>query len=131
MKSLFEEHGGKYIQCGDYLIPDLGLTEQEQKPLGKYGMMRRKYLEENRSIGSDMAEKRRRTNLRGLSNEGLYISTRMELVLPNQFCAFINNYFSERNSTNHTRLKNILHICIFTKQFIFPLIIVSGACFLV
>lgn len=25
MKSLFEEHGGKYIQCGDYLIPDLGL----------------------------------------------------------------------------------------------------------
>ena len=40
MKSLFEEHGGKYIQCGDYLIPDLGLTEQEQKPLGKYGILR-------------------------------------------------------------------------------------------
>ena len=38
-----------YIQNGDYLIPDMGLTEQEQKPLGKYGMMRRKYLEENRS----------------------------------------------------------------------------------
>lgn len=37
-----------YRQNGDYLIPDMGLTEQEQKPLGKYGMMRRKYLEENR-----------------------------------------------------------------------------------
>lgn len=37
-----------YRQSGDYLIPDMGLTEQEQKPLGKYGMMRRKYLEENR-----------------------------------------------------------------------------------
>lgn len=49
MKSIFEEHGGKYIQCGDYLIPDLGLTEQEQKPLGKYGRMRREYLEKNRS----------------------------------------------------------------------------------
>jgi hypothetical protein len=49
MKSIFEEHGGRYIQCGDYLIPELGLTEQEQKPLGKYGIMRRKYLEENRS----------------------------------------------------------------------------------
>ena len=48
MKSIFEEHGGKYIQCGDYLIPDLGLTEQEQKPLGKYGRMRREYLEKNR-----------------------------------------------------------------------------------
>ena len=49
MKSLFEEHGGKYIQCGDCLIPDLGLTEQEQKPLGKYGRMRREYLEKDRS----------------------------------------------------------------------------------
>lgn len=49
MKSLFEEHGGKYVQCGDYLIPDLELTEQEQKPLGKYGRMRREYLEKNRS----------------------------------------------------------------------------------
>ena len=49
MKSLFEKHGGKYIQCGDYLIPDLGQTEQEQKPLGKYGRMRREYLENNRS----------------------------------------------------------------------------------
>ena len=49
MESIFEEHGGKYIQCGDYLIPDLGLTEQEQKPLGKYGRMRREYLEKNRS----------------------------------------------------------------------------------
>ena len=49
MTSIFEEHGGKYIQCGDYLIPDLGLTEQEQKPLGRYGRMRREYLEKNRS----------------------------------------------------------------------------------
>lgn len=49
MKSLFEEYGGKYIQCGDYLIPDLGLSEQEQKPLGKYGRMRRDYLEKNHS----------------------------------------------------------------------------------
>lgn len=47
MKSIFEEHGGKYIQCGDYLIPDLGLTEQEQKPLRKFGRMRREYLEKN------------------------------------------------------------------------------------
>ena len=48
MKSLFEEHNGRYIQCGEYLIPEMGLTQEEQKPLGKYGMMRRRYLEENR-----------------------------------------------------------------------------------
>ena len=48
MKSLFEERNGRYIQCGEYLIPEMGLTQEEQKPLGKYGMMRRRYLEENR-----------------------------------------------------------------------------------
>ena len=39
-----------YSQNGDYLIPDLSLTEQENRPLGKYGRMRRKYLEEHRPI---------------------------------------------------------------------------------
>lgn len=37
-----------YRQNGDYLLPDLGLTDAEQKPLGKYGLMRLHYLEENR-----------------------------------------------------------------------------------
>ena len=37
-----------YKQNGDYLLPDLGLTEAEQKPLGKYGMMRQQYLEQER-----------------------------------------------------------------------------------
>ena len=37
-----------YRQNGDYLLPDLGLTEAEQKPLNKYGMMRMQYLEESR-----------------------------------------------------------------------------------
>ena len=48
MKSLFEQNGGKYTQSGDYFLPEMGLTELEKKPLGKYGMMRRKYLEESR-----------------------------------------------------------------------------------
>ena len=39
-----------YTKNGDYLIPDLSLTEQESRPLGKYGRMRRKYLEEHRPI---------------------------------------------------------------------------------
>ena len=48
MKSLFEQNSGKYTQSGDYFLPEMGLTELEKKPLGKYGMMRRKYLEESR-----------------------------------------------------------------------------------
>jgi hypothetical protein len=39
-----------YTRNGDYLIPDLSLTETEQKPLGKYGRMRKTYLKEHRPI---------------------------------------------------------------------------------
>ncbi len=28
-----------YHRCGDYLLPDLCLTDEEQRPLGKYGRM--------------------------------------------------------------------------------------------
>ncbi len=38
----------KYIQCGDYLIPEMGLSEDDTAPLGKYGRMRYRYLEEHR-----------------------------------------------------------------------------------
>lgn len=37
-----------YRPCGDYLIPDLKLPEQNPKTLGKYGRMRERYLKEHR-----------------------------------------------------------------------------------
>ena len=39
-----------YTRNGDYLIPDLSLTATEQKPLGKYGRLRKDYLKEHRPI---------------------------------------------------------------------------------
>ena len=39
-----------YRKDGDYLIPDLSLSGQAQKPLGKYGRMRKKYLQEHRPV---------------------------------------------------------------------------------
>ena len=39
-----------YIQNGDYLIPDLKLSQQPEKSLGKYGRMRKTYLKEHRPI---------------------------------------------------------------------------------
>ena len=39
-----------YRKNGDYLIPDLSLDGQAQKPLGKYGRMRKKYLQEHRPV---------------------------------------------------------------------------------
>lgn len=39
-----------YTRSGDYWIPNLNLTEQETKPLGKYGRMRKAYLQEHRPV---------------------------------------------------------------------------------
>ena len=39
-----------YTKNGDYLIPDIQLSVQEQKSLGKYGRMRRAFLQENNTL---------------------------------------------------------------------------------
>jgi len=39
-----------YTQNGDYLLPNIRLEQTEQKPLGKYGRMRRAYLQENNTL---------------------------------------------------------------------------------
>ena len=36
-----------YRQAGDYQIPDIKLENSDMKPLGKYGRMRRAFLQEN------------------------------------------------------------------------------------
>ena len=40
----------QYQQNGDYLIPAITLGEQPSQPLGKYGRMRKKYLQEQRPV---------------------------------------------------------------------------------
>ena len=39
-----------YTRSGDYWIPNLSLSQQEMQPLGKYGRMRKKYLQEHRPV---------------------------------------------------------------------------------
>ena len=39
-----------YSRCGDYLIPNLVLPEEEQQPIGKYGRMRKRYLKDHRPV---------------------------------------------------------------------------------
>ncbi len=39
-----------YSQCGDYLIPNLVLPDEEQLTIGKYGRLRKRYLQENRPV---------------------------------------------------------------------------------
>ena len=39
-----------YVKNGDYLIPDLKLSEQSAEALGKYGKLRQTFLQEHRPI---------------------------------------------------------------------------------
>lgn len=38
----------QYIPSGDYLIPALKLPEQDRQPLGRYGRLRKQYLQKHR-----------------------------------------------------------------------------------
>ena len=44
------ENNLTYTRNGDYLIPNLTLSEQPSEPLGKYGRMRKAYLKEHRPL---------------------------------------------------------------------------------
>ena len=49
-KSFFEQNGGTYTLVGDVLLPDLSIGEAEQRPIGKYGRMRKRYLKEQHPV---------------------------------------------------------------------------------
>lgn len=40
-KSVFRQMGGTYRQAGDYLLPNLILPEEKQKPIGIWGQRHR------------------------------------------------------------------------------------------
>lgn len=47
-KSIFEEMGGTYHEENGYLIPDLTLPTEEEKPIGIWGQRHKRYLKEHR-----------------------------------------------------------------------------------
>ena len=50
-KHIYDESNGLwYERIGDYYIPVLTLSSEEQRPIGKWGRMHRDYLKEHRPI---------------------------------------------------------------------------------
>ncbi len=49
-KSLFEQMGGTYTQVGDYMLPNLTIHEEEQKPIGIWGQRHARYLKQNHKV---------------------------------------------------------------------------------
>ena len=39
-----------YTRAGDFLIPDVVLDGQPKRPLGKFGLMRKEYLRQNKPV---------------------------------------------------------------------------------
>ena len=70
-----------YGSNGDYLIPNLTLTEQERQPLGKYGRMRKHYLKEHRPVlwNSLLLSEKLYPHLREIDEAA---NRRLELMMP-------------------------------------------------
>lgn len=49
-KSLFEQMGGTYTQVGDYLLPNLILTEQQNQSIRVWGQRHARYLKQHHKI---------------------------------------------------------------------------------
>ena len=48
--TLFEQMGGTYTQVGDYLLPNLTLPEEKQKPIGIWGQRYARYLKQHQKV---------------------------------------------------------------------------------
>ena len=48
MKTEHPKYDIPYRQEGDYLMPDLEINDRTDRPIGNYGRMRQKYLEEHK-----------------------------------------------------------------------------------
>lgn len=49
-KSIFEEMGGTYHEENGYLIPDLTLPTEEEKPIGIWGQQHLRYIKEHKQL---------------------------------------------------------------------------------
>ena len=50
MKTIFENSGGSYTQVGDYLLPNLTLSDENQRQIGIWGMRHRRYLKSSHQV---------------------------------------------------------------------------------
>ena len=50
MKSIFEQQGGTYTMQGDYRLPNLLPSTEEERPIGVWGQRRLNYLKHHRKV---------------------------------------------------------------------------------
>ena len=50
MKSIFEQSGGVYTMQGDYRLPNLTLSAEDERPIGVWGQRRLRYLKQHHKV---------------------------------------------------------------------------------
>ena len=50
MKTIFENNGGSYTQQGNYLLPNLTLSDENEKQIGVWAMRHKRYLKSNHRV---------------------------------------------------------------------------------
>ena len=50
MRTIFENNGGSYTQQGDYLLPNLTLSDENEKQIGVWAMRHRHYLKSSHRV---------------------------------------------------------------------------------
>ena len=86
MKSLLEEMGGTYSQQGDYLLPDVKLPPQEDRPIGIWGQRRREFLRSRHRVKyyNMLTTCTLYTHLADISEEAEAMEDRLTLQFKNQ-----------------------------------------------
>lgn len=49
-KTIFEKMGGTYREAGDYVLPNLELPSEEERPVGVWGQRRLRYLKQHHRV---------------------------------------------------------------------------------
>ena len=50
MKTIFEQQGVEYCQAGDYMLPNVELTEQKEYQIGTWGQRYKRHLKSNHRV---------------------------------------------------------------------------------
>ena len=98
----------RYLQTGDYFIPDLKLP-QENRPIGKYGRMHRDYIQEHNHIRFDdlVLAGKLWTYLADLNEQA---QNRLQLIIRQmQEAESVNNELKEKNQLAWVQAMNSIH----------------------
>ena len=98
MKSLFEQLGGTYTLQGDYYLPDLALsTEEETQPIGIWGQRHKRYLQDHKRVIY--------TNLLTSGNLNAYLADINEQA-ENMFSRLVKEMAKMQGVTEQLKTKN-------------------------